>query len=74
MNPLVGIALVLAATLSFSVMGALVRYLGQATPVGEIVFARSFFALVPLLAFLVWRGELATALRTRNPLAHLSRS
>jgi len=74
MNPLLGIALVLVATLVFSVMGALVRYLGQSIPLGEIVFARSFFALIPLLAFLAWRHELTTALRVNSLFAHVSRS
>lgn len=74
MNPLLGISLILAATLVFTLMGALVRYLGQSVPVGEIVFARSFFALIPLLAFLAWRQELKTALRTNNALSHISRS
>jgi len=74
MNPLLGIALVLAATLVFTIMGALVRYLGQAVPLGEIVFSRSFFALIPLLAFLAWRQELTTALRVNSLFAHVSRS
>jgi drug/metabolite transporter (DMT)-like permease len=74
MNPLIGIALVLAATFSFSLMAALVRHLGQTAPLGEVVFARSFLALIPLLAWIAWRGELMTALRTSNPGAHLSRS
>ena len=74
MNPLIGIALVLAATLSFTLMGALVRYLGQSVPLGEIVFTRSIFALIPLLAMILWRNELGTALKTSNPWAHVSRS
>ena len=74
MNPLLGIALVLAATFVFTLMGALVRYLGQSVPLGEIVFMRSFFALIPLLAFLAWRRELTTALRANSPLSHISRS
>ena len=74
MNPLIGIALVLAAILAFTLMSALVRFLGQSIPLGEVVFTRSVFALVPLLAMITWRGELATALHTRNPLAHFSRS
>ena len=74
MNPLLGISLVLAATFVFTLMGALVRYLGQSVPLGEIVFMRSFFALIPLLAFLAWRQELTTALRANSPLSHISRS
>ncbi len=74
MNPLLGIALVLAATLSFTLMSALVRFLGQEVPLGEVVFARSFFAFIPLLAMIYWRGELRVALHTRHPWAHFSRS
>jgi drug/metabolite transporter (DMT)-like permease len=74
MNPSLGIALVLAAHLAFTLMGALVRHFGQTMPVGEIVFVRSFFALIPLLAMLVWRGELGSALRTKSPGAHFFRS
>jgi len=74
MNPLFGISLVLISTLAFTLMAALVRFLGQAIPLGEVVFARSFFALIPLLGMILWRGELATALHTNNPFGHFSRS
>jgi drug/metabolite transporter (DMT)-like permease len=75
MNPLFGIALVVISTLAFTLMAALVRFLGQeAMPLGEIVFARSFFALIPLLSMILWRGELTTALHTHNPFGHFSRS
>jgi drug/metabolite transporter (DMT)-like permease len=75
MNPLIGIALVVTSTLAFTLMAAVVRFLGQETmPLGEIVFARSFFALIPLLGMILWRGELATALHTRNLGGHVSRS
>lgn len=73
MNPLSGIALALAATFVFSFMGALVRYFGQTMPVGQVVFARSFFAIIPLLIFLAWRKELTTALRVNSLFAHISR-
>ncbi len=74
MNPLFGIVLVVVATLAFTLMAALVRFLGQEIPLGEVVFARSVFALIPLLGMILWRGELATALRTNNPVGHFSRS
>jgi drug/metabolite transporter (DMT)-like permease len=75
MNPLFVIALVVISTLAFTLMAALVRFLGQeAMPLGEIVFARSFFALIPLLSMILWRGELTTALYTHNPFGHFSRS
>jgi drug/metabolite transporter (DMT)-like permease len=69
----VGIALYLAATFLFTAMGALIRYLGTRVPVGEVVFARSLFALIPLLIWLAWSGEIVAALRMRRPWRHLTR-
>ena len=58
MNIFLGIALQLGATFSFTVMGALVRFVGGRVPLGEQVFTRSFFALIPLVAMLLWRNQL----------------
>lgn len=73
MNVFLGIALQLGATFSFTVMGALVRFIGGRVPLGEQVFTRSFFALIPLVAMLLWRNELASAVRTKNPFGHVRR-
>jgi drug/metabolite transporter (DMT)-like permease len=73
MNIFLGIALQLGATFSFTVMGALVRFVGGRVPLGEQVFTRSFFALIPLVAMLLWRNQLASAFRTKNPLGHVRR-
>jgi drug/metabolite transporter (DMT)-like permease len=73
MNVFLGIALQLGATFSFTVMGALVRYIGGRVPLGEQVFTRSFFALIPLVAMLLWRNQLASAVRTKNPFGHVRR-
>jgi len=72
-NALVGIGLLLVSTLAFTIMAALIRYLGGRVPLGEVVFARSMFALIPLLAMLQWRGELRSAFRTKNPIRHVTR-
>ncbi|MDP1909418.1 MAG: DMT family transporter [Hyphomicrobium sp.] len=74
MNPFIGIVCQLAAGVSFTLMGALVRHVSPRVPLGEIVFFRSFIAILPLLVMLAWRNELILAVRTKNPLAHLSRS
>ncbi|QPC95299.1 EamA family transporter [Mesorhizobium sp. INR15] len=42
-------------------------------PVGQIAFFRSFFAIFPIIAFLAYRGKLATAFSTRRPLSHIAR-
>lgn len=74
MNILSGIALQLGASFLFTLMGALVRYLGERIPIGEQVFARSFLALLPLLLMLAWRGEVRTALRMKSPMRHFTRA
>jgi drug/metabolite transporter (DMT)-like permease len=59
-----GILIKLASTLVLTGMSALIRGLGPDMPVGEIVFCRNFFALIPIVLWLMARGELAVSLRT----------
>jgi len=42
-------------------------------PPGEMVFFRSFFAILPIVIFLGWRHELGDGLKTRRPVAHVLR-
>lgn len=73
-NIYLGVGLFTVATLLFIVMGALVRYLStEGVPLGEVIFARSLFALVPLLLWLGWRGEIPDALHTKHPWRHVTR-
>lgn len=74
MKPLLGIALKLASAVVFTVMGMMVKLVAAQFPTGEIVFFRSFFALVPLLVWLAWEGEIIETIRTHHPVAHLRRS
>ncbi|MBK8007968.1 MAG: DMT family transporter [Rhizobiales bacterium] len=74
MNVFLGIALQLGATFLFTLMGALVRYLGDRIPIGELVFARSFLALIPLMLMLAWRRELSSAFKMKHPLRHFTRA
>jgi drug/metabolite transporter (DMT)-like permease len=73
MNPGKGILLKLVSTVLFAVMSALIRYLGARYPVGEVVFYRSAFAIVPVMAVYAWRGELAAVVRTERPLGQAGR-
>jgi drug/metabolite transporter (DMT)-like permease len=68
-----GIVLKLISAILFAVMSALVRYLGVRYPVGQVVFYRSAFAILPVLGVYAWRGELAAAVRTERPLGQVSR-
>jgi drug/metabolite transporter (DMT)-like permease len=56
----------------FVAMSALIKAAGQ-LPAGQIVFFRSFFAMMPILVFLAWRGDLWTAFHTKRPLGHVAR-
>jgi len=73
MNVFKGIGLKLLSTLLFAAMSALVRDLGKTTPVGQLVFFRSAFAILPVVAIYAWRGELKSAVRTNRPLGQLGR-
>src|SRR5215207_1224851 len=54
-------------------MSAGIKHVSVAYPTGEIVFFRSAFAIAPLLAWLLWRGDLVDAVRTSNIGGHLLR-
>jgi drug/metabolite transporter (DMT)-like permease len=73
MNPGRGIALKIASTFVFTLMLVCVKAVAGRIPPGEIVFSRSFFALIPIVAMLMWQGELAGSLRTGRPWLHVSR-
>jgi hypothetical protein len=45
-------------------MSALVRQLGEVAPVGQMVFFRSAFAILPVVVIYAIRGELRSAVRT----------
>ena len=73
MNLFKGIGLKLASALLFAAMSALVRDLGKVAPVGQMVFFRSAFAILPVIVIYALRGELGTAVRTSRPLGQLGR-
>jgi drug/metabolite transporter (DMT)-like permease len=72
-NPGRGIALKIASTFFFTLMLVCVKAVAERIPPGEIVFARSFYALIPIVAVLLWQGQLAGSLRTNRPWMHVSR-
>jgi drug/metabolite transporter (DMT)-like permease len=73
MNTAKGIAFKLISAALFAVMQALVRDLGARYPVGQVVFYRSVFAIIPVVLVYAWRGELATVVRTERPLGQAGR-
>jgi drug/metabolite transporter (DMT)-like permease len=73
MNVLKGILLKSASALMFAVMSALIRWLGEIVPVGQIVFFRSAFAILPVVIIYALRRELMAAVRTARPFGHVGR-
>src|SRR5499426_2308513 len=73
MNVLKAISLKVMSALLFALMSALVRFLGERYPVGQIVFFRSAFAILPVVLIYAWRNELMAAVRTVRPLGHAGR-
>lgn len=72
-RPLRGIALKLASVLIFIVMQSMIKATSGHVPGGQAVFFRSFFAIPVIVVWLLWRHELSTGLRTRDPFGHFWR-
>ncbi|WP_345890871.1 DMT family transporter [Devosia oryzisoli] len=71
-NPLRGITLKVLSVCFFVVMSTLLKAT-ETIPAGQMVFFRSFFALVPVLAWLLWQRRLGDAIRTTRPVGHVIR-
>ena len=62
------------AALLFAMLSACVRFAAEAgVPLGQIVFNRAIFAIVPVLLICAWQQKLIEAVRTRRPLGHMTR-
>ena len=69
---LTGIAFKVASVIIFLGMSSLLKAAPH-IPAGELVFFRSFFALIPVLGYLAWRRELSTGLQTAHFASHMGR-
>ena len=72
-KPLLGISLNVLSALAFTMMSAGLKLVSDRYPTGELVFFRSFCALIPLLIWLGWQGDLINSVRTRNLRGHVLR-
>lgn len=69
-----GIGLRIAAGIGFAVMSGLIKYLDDAIPLGEVVFFRSVFALIPIIiCLLIGNNNIAISLKTNHPWRHALR-
>lgn len=73
MKPLLGISLKILSALAFTLMSAVVKTLSVRYPVGQLIFCRSFFALIPLLVWLSFQGPIIANIKTSRFGSHLRR-
>ncbi len=73
-RPRLAIGLRLLSGVLMAGMFVCVKAVGDAVPLGEIVFFRSAFALIPLVVFLWLRHEFPHGLATERPVGHLLRA
>ncbi len=72
-RPTLGLWLRVGSIAAFAVMGLCVKLTADAFPVGQIVFYRSAFALIPLILFMWAQGAFPEQLATSRPLGHVLR-
>lgn len=72
--PLLGISLKLGSTIAFFAMVTALKIAAERVPIGELVFARNFFGLFPVLIMVALRRELGLSFHTQNPAGHLLRA
>lgn len=65
-SPLKGILLKVLSVIVFLIMSTCIKLAGEGIATGEITFFRSLFAIVPIVIYLGWRGQLRTAFHTKS--------
>lgn len=74
LNAMKGIGLKVLSAFLFCAMLALVKIAGERVPVGQILFARNFFGLIPVIVMVVCLGSMRGILRTKRPFGHMKRA
>ncbi len=73
MNVYKAILFTLISSMLFAAMAALVRFVGETAPVGQVVFFRAAFGAVPITLLVLFRGELMQMVRTSRVIGHMGR-
>ncbi|WP_112321558.1 DMT family transporter [Oceanibium sediminis] len=74
MNPLRAILLKVLSVSVFIAMATCIKTAAATgIPAGEAMFFRSSFAIPVILVWLIWQGNLAHGLETKNPMGHMWR-
>lgn len=72
-NPMKGILLKVLSVVIFVCMSTLIKAAGNEMATGQITFYRSAFAMVPILGYLAFRGQLRDAFKTKDITGHITR-
>lgn len=72
-NPAAALWLATIALIVMAAMSAAIHEAAKVAPVGQLVFWRSFVALIPIVIYMAFRGQLGASLRTKYPHKHLIR-
>lgn len=72
-NVMLGISLKVTSVIVFIFMQSGAKSMNH-VPVGELVFFRSLFAVLPIIVIMQWRGELRVSLKTKRFGGHLLRT
>lgn len=72
-NPAAALWLATFGLIVMAAMSAAIHEAAKVAPVGQLVFWRSFVALVPIAGYMAARGQIGPSLRTRYPHKHLIR-
>ncbi|WP_198883495.1 DMT family transporter [Acuticoccus mangrovi] len=70
----VGIFWKVTSVLFFTLMLTFVKIAGERIPVGQLLFARNLFGLIPVVVMIAYTGHLHDALRTNNIWGHMRRA
>ncbi|MDO9418002.1 DMT family transporter [Pararhizobium sp.] len=72
-NPMRGIFLKVFSVVVFVCMSTLIKAAGDDIATGQITFFRSAFAIIPIVIFLGFNGQLRTAFHTKDLFGHFKR-
>lgn len=71
-NPILGIGLKVASVTIFVIMSTLIKST-DGIPLGQLIFFRSFFAMLAVLFYFAWRGQFSGVFYTRQGMSHFWR-
>lgn len=72
-SPMKGILFKVLSVVIFVCMSTLIKAAGNEIATGQITFYRSAFAMVPILGYLAFRGQLRDAFKTADFTGHIAR-